>query len=101
MKQYNGVPLDGRPMQILLATSEVSTASRIGTPRGGAAPRRVSGGRIDKPRRGVPGGRGVAGGRGRGRGRGAGRGGRGGKNKTPAPSAADLDKDMDAYMKER
>ena len=49
-----------------------------------------SGGRIDKP------------GRGRGRGgRGGGRGGRGRGKKEPAPSAEDLDKELDTYLKAR
>jgi len=95
LKQYNGVPLDGRPMRIEIAGSERDMAS--------SAPiRRVSGGsigrRTDMPRRpSSGGGRGAPrGGRG---GRGAG-GGRGGKREEkPTKSKEDLDAEMEAYMK--
>ena len=53
---------------------------------------RSAGGRVQKPGRGSP-RRGAAGGRGR---------GRGGKAKRePAPSAEDLDKELDNYLKAR
>lgn len=55
MKQYNGVPLDGRPMNIQLATSEVPAFNR-------GASQGVRQGRVQKPiRQGFQrgGGRGV------------------------------------------
>merc|ERR1711981_389619 len=96
MKQYNNVPLDGRPMNILMATSDIAPASQ----RLGRVPRRPtndsrrrSGGRIEKPRGRGGFKRGSRGGGGRGR-------GRGGK-KDPTPSAEDLDKELDNYLKAR
>merc|ERR1712110_142843 len=96
MKQYNNVPLDGRPMNILMATSDIAPASQ----RLGRVPRRPtndsrrrSGGRIEKPRGRGGFKRGGRGGGGRGR-------GRGGK-KDPTPSAEDLDKELDNYLKAR
>lgn len=109
MKQYNGVPLDGRPMKIELATSEVNPVSSprpkgsVMVPRNrGYEGQRSAGGRVNKPFRGgagrVPRGSGRGGPRGAG-----GRGGRGGKRgaKQPAPTREDLDKDLDAYLKAR
>uniref|UniRef100_L7LZL3 Putative tho complex subunit 4 n=1 Tax=Rhipicephalus pulchellus TaxID=72859 RepID=L7LZL3_RHIPC len=84
MKQYNGVPLDGRPMNIQLVTSAVgaaalSPASRLGyaATGGGAASQRPRGGF---------------------RGRGRGRGGRGGNVQRKVPTAEELDAELDAYV---
>ena len=99
MKQYNGVPLDGRAMEIEMAASEASASlgSRLGPRRMGVSDRRSGGGRVQKS----PGGRGGRDRRGgRGGGRGAG-GGRGGRKSEPKPSAEDLDKEMDTYMQSR
>lgn len=108
LKQYNGVPLDGRPMQIAMAASanEVQKAlsspppMRQRSPKRNAPERRKSGGggRVEKRSPGKRGGRGGGGAKRGGRGGGAG-GGRG--KKEPAPSAEELDKELDTYLKAR
>lgn len=106
LKQYNNVPLDGRPMNIqLVGGSEVPLASRITLPQRGA----VAGRGIGQRGRGFAGrgqrfgstrgqrfgGQtqrfGARGGRGRGAGRGRGRGA------AKVPSKDELDAQLDAY----
>ncbi|PSN53253.1 THO complex subunit 4 [Blattella germanica] len=90
MKQYNGVPLDGRAMNIQMATSEIPSVLRGGRVGSGS----YSQGRTQSR---VGGGRG--GGRGMRRGGGGG-GGRGGSRGQPrsVPTAEELDAELDAYV---
>ncbi|KAH9495582.1 hypothetical protein Btru_013648 [Bulinus truncatus] len=79
LKQYNNVPLDGRPMNIQLVGSSPSVGgsnSRLGQ-------------RGNRQGGGFRGNRGGRGGRGR--------GGRGGRDKKEAPTLEDLDAQLDAY----
>ena len=121
MKQYNDVPLDGKPMKITLVggegqRTERTLSSRVGTapvpasvrpsretyqPRGEYRVRRSNSfggrgggrGRRDGDRKGIDGGR-SAGGRGTSRG---GRG-KGGDATRKAVSKDDLDAQLDAYI---
>ena len=101
LKQYNGVPLDGRPMRIEMAGVEAEVEP-LRRPMGGGV--RKSPGPRKSPFRGS-GGR--DGGRGGGRpGRGGGGGGRGGggrgeREKKKEVSKEDLDAEMDTYMKSK
>ena len=92
LKQYNGVPLDGRPMRIEMAGSEAPQEVR--RPMGGGI--RKSPGPRKSPFR-SSGGRGGGGG-GRGGRPGRGRGGAAGGGKKEEKSKEDLDAEMDAYM---
>jgi len=98
LKQYNGVPLDGRPMRIEMAGVEALQAEPLRRPMGGGI--RKSPGR-KSPFRGS-GGRGGGGARRGGGGGGAGGGGGGrGREKKAEVSKEDLDAEMDTYMKSK
>jgi len=92
--QYNGVPLDGRSMQITFANVTTTTVTSPQQQQPMRALRQIRGGRVGAKNNVSPTRRG-GGGRG-GRGTGAARGGRGGKTK--APTAAELDAELDAYI---
>jgi len=98
LKQYNGVPLDGRPMRIEMAGVEAEVEP-LRRPMGGGIRKSPGPNPRKSPFRGS-GGR--DGGRGGDRGRrgGGGRGGRGDRGeKKKDVSKEDLDAEMDTYMK--
>ncbi|KAG5311477.1 RNA and export factor-binding protein 2 [Trachymyrmex septentrionalis] len=92
MKQYHGVPLDGREMNIQVATSELPITSVRG-------PRLSGVNYTQRPQARFRGNRGT--GSIRGRGSGGRRGGRGGtRQTTKTPTAEELDAELEAYVKE-
>jgi len=95
LKQYNGVPLDGRPMRIEMAGVEAEMEP-MRRPMGGGVRKSPGPRRSPGPRKSPFRGSGGRGGGGR-----PNRGGGGGRNrgeKKEAPSKEDLDAEMDTYM---
>jgi len=91
INQYNGVPLDGRPMMITYANAAPVTVVETHP----VTLRQVEDGRVHRyPRGALRRGGGAYGGVRRGRGGGRGGGSRGVK----APTAAELDAELDAYV---
>ncbi|XP_067004220.1 THO complex subunit 4 [Anabrus simplex] len=92
MKQYHGVPLDGRAMNIQMATSEIGALRTGGGFSQGRSARSWGRGGDRGSRRG---------GRGMRRGGRGGRGGyRGGQSNRSVPSIEELDAELDAYAEQ-
>ncbi|XP_025198681.1 THO complex subunit 4-like [Melanaphis sacchari] len=100
VRQYNNVPLDGRPMKIELVT-DLSTVSNLATrlSRPVQLPVRGTHGGVRSNRGNYRGGRGNSRGNTRGRDGGSGRGGR--NNEKKMPNKDELDEQLDNFMKSK
>ncbi|KAE9535702.1 hypothetical protein AGLY_007603 [Aphis glycines] len=100
VRQYNNVPLDGRPMKIELAT-DLSTVANLATrlSRPAQLPVRGTRGGVRGNRGNSRGGRGNSRGNTRGRGGGGGRGGR--NNEKKMPNKDELDAQLDSFIKSK
>ena len=97
MKQYNGVPLDGKAMKIEIAGSESEPVAPLRRASGGGVAANRLGRREDRPRNSGGGGGGrVGSGRAR-----SGRGGGAKREKKEEPSKDALDAEMEEYMKSK
>ncbi|NP_001155655.1 THO complex subunit 4 [Acyrthosiphon pisum] len=100
VRQYNNVPLDGRPMKIELAT-DLSTVANLATrlSRPAQLPVRGTRGGVRGNRGNTRGGRGNIRGNSRGRGGGSSRGGR--NNEKKMPNKDELDAQLDSFIKSK